>query len=59
MRDYLIIAVGVHGHNEIMPLMAVMAEATGKGFSKIGRVASEERKPVIRADGGGRRRAWL
>jgi hypothetical protein len=48
LRDYLIIAVGVHGHNEIMPLMAVMAEATGKGFSKIGRAASEERKPVIR-----------
>src|SRR5215217_3601738 len=42
LRDYLIIAVGVHGHNEIMPLMAVMAEATGKGFSKIGRAASEE-----------------
>jgi hypothetical protein len=53
LRDYLVITIGVHGHDDIVPLMAVMAEATGKGFSKIGRAASEERKPVLqRTDAG-------
>jgi hypothetical protein len=43
-----VIEVGVHGHLDILPLMAVMAESTGKGFSKYGQAAAFERKPVIR-----------
>jgi hypothetical protein len=47
LRDYLIITVGVHGHEDILPLMTVMAESAGKGFSKIGKSATQERKPVL------------
>ena len=36
------------GHPDILPLMAVMAESTRKGFSKVGRAFSEARKPVLR-----------
>ena len=48
LRDSLVIEVGVHGHPDILPLMTVMAESTGKGFSKYGQAAAFERKPVIR-----------
>src|SRR5215207_9347937 len=42
LRDSLVIEVGVHGHLDILPLMAVMAESTGKGFSKYGQAAAFE-----------------
>ena len=48
LRDWLVITVGVDGHPDILPLMRVMAESTGKGFSKVGRAVSGERKPVLR-----------
>ena len=48
LRDYLIIRVGVDGHPDIYPLMHEMAKAAGKGFSRIGKAASEERELKLR-----------
>jgi hypothetical protein len=53
LRDSLVIEVGVHRHPDILPLMSVMAESTGKGFSKYGHAAAFERKPVIRRTASG------
>jgi len=53
LRDSLVIEVGVHGHPDILPLMSVMAESTAKGFSKYGRAAALQRKPVIRTTESG------
>jgi hypothetical protein len=47
LRDYLIIKVGVGGHPEIRRLMDDMAQAYGKGTSKLARAASEERKLIL------------
>ena len=52
LRDSLVIEVGVYGHPDILPLMSVMAESAGKGFSKYGQAATES-KPVIRTTEAG------
>jgi hypothetical protein len=53
LRDFMVISVGVDGHPDIYPLMEKMAEAYGKGFSKIGKAADESRKLVLRRGKGG------
>ncbi len=47
LRDYLIIRVGVGGHPDIFPLMKEMAASTGRGISKLGLAALEDRELVI------------